>query len=166
MHSYLTQPLPLITGRIQFDLHPIGPLPIITYRTDFATQGLKTLDEDVSINGNDSNQENEDNSSDAEMDDLPLSASHSTHSASMNGDDDCSTTVSDEDDQGNTTQKIAKPIGQAGRPQSGGYTLEREIRSWGAETILKVTVCNLTSTLSDLSDPLVDICLNSSKPIA
>lgn len=141
MDSYLTQPLPLITGRIRFDLHPTGPLPVITYRTDFATLGLKTPDGDVpvvSINENDSDRENEDNSSDVEMDDLPLSAGPSTHS--MNGDDDCSTTVSDEDDQGNTTQKIAKPTGQAGRPQSGGYTLEKEIACWGAETILKITV--------------------------
>lgn len=128
---YLTQPLPLITLRIQFELQPVGPLPVITIRTDFAPFGLKTPGGDI----DDKESETEDDTSDAEMEDLATYTHHNTNNtnASIASSDD-------DDDEVVTTQRIRKPAGEPGRPKSGGYTLEKEIASWGPETIAKVNV--------------------------
>jgi hypothetical protein len=40
-------------------------------------------------------------------------------------------------------EKIAKPTGEPGRPNSGGYNIEHELRVWGADKISEVTVSRI-----------------------
>ena len=40
----------------------------------------------------------------------------------------------------NNNEKIPKPPGEPGRPNSGGYNIEKELSAWGADKISQVTV--------------------------
>ena len=40
----------------------------------------------------------------------------------------------------NNNRKISKPSGAPGRPNSGGYNVEHELRAWGTDKISQVTV--------------------------
>ena len=44
------------------------------------------------------------------------------------------------DEQSNLVQKIPKPSGEPGRPNSGGYSIEDALISWGKDEFHKVTV--------------------------
>ena len=138
MDSYLTQPLPLITPRIEFALQSPGNLPVITAHMDFTTLGLKMPSGNAHmtpVNDNESDIEVDNSTSDIKMDDLPLATSSLTYHQTN---DDFSSLS--ESENNNQRQKIHKPVGEPGRPKSGGYTLEKEIASWGSDTIAKVNV--------------------------
>jgi hypothetical protein len=124
MDLRLNQHLPIITPRIEFSsLTQLRPPAIITPRIDFA---------DAWTIGNNS-------------------ASHvvSDFAPFVDSDDDDSITVdlelleselSDDEVPLNNIGKIPKPPGEPGRPNSGGYNVENEVRAWGADKISQVTV--------------------------
>ena len=141
MDNYLTQPLPLITPRVEFALQPPGPLPVITARIDFTTLGLKMPSGNFHVTPvNDNESDIEVDASDIEMDNLPLVAGPSHNKTN---DDLLSLSESEDYDHSQETEKIRKPAGEPGRPKSGGYTLEKEIASWGSDTIAKVNVSHV-----------------------
>lgn len=163
MDSYLTQPLPLITPRVEFALQSAGNLPVITNRMDFTTLGLRMPNGNAHatpVNDNESDIE-VDNTSDIEMDDLPLAASSLTRNQTY--DDFSSLSESENDDQ---RQKICKPVGEPGRPKSGGYTLEKEIASWGSDTIAKVNVSLFVFKSLGMFNLLIGICPKSRRQVA
>jgi hypothetical protein len=93
------------------------------------------------VNDNESDIEVDANTaSDIEMENLPLVAGPSHNKAN---DDLSSLSESEDDDHSHDTEKIRKPAGEPGRPKSGGYTLEKEIASWGSDTIAKVNVSHV-----------------------
>src|SRR5271163_253732 len=167
MDSYLTQPLPLITPRVEFLLQSAGHLPVITTRMDFTTLGLRMpngITHATPVNDNESDIEVDDNTtSDIDMDDLPLAASSLTHN--QTNDDYSSLSESENHDQ---RQKIRKPVGEPGHPKSGGYTLEKEIASWGSDTIAKVNVSLFVFQIIGMFNHhlLIGICPKSRRQVA
>jgi hypothetical protein len=164
MDSYLTQPLPLITPRIEFAFQSVAHLPVITARMDFTTLGLKMPNGNAHatpVNDNESDIEVDNSTSDIEMDDLPLAASSLTHNQTN---DDFSSLS--ESENNNQRQKIRKPVGEPGRPKSGGYTLEKEIASWGSDTIAKVNVSLFVFKSLGMFNPLIGICPKSRRQVA
>ena len=164
MDSYLTQPLPPITPRIEFALQSAGQLPVITARMGFTTLGLKMPNGNAHatpVNDNKSDIEVDNSTSDIEMDDLPLAASSLTHNST---DDDFSSLS--ESENNNQRQKIRKPVGEPGRPKSGGYTLEKEIASWGSDTIAKVNVSLFVFKSLGMFNLLIGICPKSRRQVA
>lgn len=124
MDLRLNPHLPIITPRIEFSsLTRLRPPAIITPRIDFADEWTM---------GNNS-------------------ASHvvSDFAPFVDGDDEDSITVdlelleseaSDDETPLNNRGKIPKPPGEPGRPNSGGYNVENEVRAWGTDKISQVTV--------------------------
>lgn len=132
MDAYLSRQLPVITTCIEFSQKNLGPTPIITPQIDFAHNASKNLlveDEDVGMMEGDT--------VDALLEKTP-----------------------DHDDtldilahlMKNPT-KIPKPIGEPGRPRSGGYCLEAALGNWGDELFHAV---NVRLLLSDIYQILIN----------
>ena len=110
MDLRLNSHLPIITPHIKFStLSQSHPPTTITPRIDFAD--LWTIGNDSASHVAPSDDE------DSTSMDLDLPESESS------GDEMLS----------NNNRKIPKPPGAPGRPNSGGYNIENELRPWGAD---------------------------------
>ena len=124
----MSRHLPLITTRINFTANKVSPLPRITPRTFFATEENASRDLTPSV---DSLSENEQS--------LP----NNDHSLDDNRaiDDDGESELSDDLEEVIPVTRIPKPVGEPGRPNSGGYSLEDALASWSKQELGKVMVC-------------------------
>lgn len=127
MHRSLGQHSPLITPRIEFKLQAAGGLPVITPRINFSEEWPAFTDNtvresDKNLGDESGTMEDEDESSDSdddEHDEIPLARCNN--------------------------RKIPKPQGEPGRPNSGGYNIESELRGWSPDLLGNVTVSFLES---------------------
>lgn len=109
MDAYLSRQLPVITTCIEFSQKNLGPNPIITPQIDFANNTSKHLPvEDENM---------------MEVDIADVSAPEKTP--------DYDDTLDILADAMKNPTKIPKPIGEPGRPRSGGYCLEAALGNWG-----------------------------------
>jgi hypothetical protein len=121
MESRLNPHLPIITPRIEFSSSSQSHPPVtITPRIDFAQ--LWTGDNPGSHAVSDA--PSDDSDSDSNAMDFESEAS----------DDNMSLMPL------NNNEKIPKPPGEPGRPNSGGYNIKNELRVWGADKISQVMV--------------------------
>lgn len=129
----IRRPLPLITARIEFSVEPLPSTHIITQRIDFASapspfqkesspdslvEPIIELDSDSTLSWIDFDDE------DAEMED---------------GEEKDDEDESELDIRKPIVKKIAKPVGEAGRPNCGGYNLEKKLK-WEKETFDEIRV--------------------------
>jgi len=120
MDLRLNSHLPLITPRIEFStLFQPRPPTTITPRIDFA---------DLWIGG--------DNSASHAIEDVDPSDDEDSASMDLNSPE----SESDNEMPSNNNRKILKPPGAPGCPNSGGYNVENELRSWGPDKIAQVMV--------------------------
>lgn len=116
MDLRLNSHLPLITPRIEFStLFQPRPPTTITPRIDFTDLwiGDNSAVEDIDPSDDENSVSMDLNSLESESDNEMLS---------------------------NNNRKIPKPLGAPGRPNSGGYNIENELRSWGPDKISQVMV--------------------------
>jgi hypothetical protein len=115
--------LPLITARIIFIPQLLPDVPIITPRIDFQMEDLNP--------SRDSQGPEETLGSDDELNES-LSALSSMES---------------DEDEGEVDQRIPKPLGEAGRPGSGGYNL-KDVLGWANADFDKIQVSRPRTTHS------------------
>ncbi|KAF9042032.1 hypothetical protein BJ165DRAFT_1405761 [Panaeolus papilionaceus] len=94
--------LPLLTSCIEFGDKPITPLPVVTAEVDFGSPD-PLLQEDIQ--------------------NVPDRERSPTLSVAAHESDKIASPL--------TYNKVPKPPGQPGRPQSGGYSLDIELKRWG-----------------------------------
>jgi hypothetical protein len=112
--------LPLITGRLVFTSQVLPSVPTITPRIDF--------DMELPSEGSQVSEERGDDERDDERD-----GSLSELSAIDSDDDD------NVENHWHENSKIPKPVGEAGRPHSGGYNL-KEVLGWPKTDFDKIQV--------------------------
>lgn len=135
----ITRHLPLITNRIRFSSSGMAPLPTITPRVDLPLLGVNILPANgnptereltPSEDGEEGSPENQSNVDDGESELSELSELESDI---------------DSDKLIWPVLKIPKPSGEPGRPNSGGYSIEDALISWGKDEFGKVMVGNNTN---------------------
>jgi hypothetical protein len=129
MDAYLSRQLPVITMCIEFSQKNLGPTPIITPQIDFANNSSKILLVE------------EENAMEVDIVDVLVPEKAPDY------DDDTLDILADA--MKNPT-KIPKPIGEPGRPRSGGYCLEAALGNWGDELFHAINVRSFL--LSDISN--------------
>ena len=118
MPAKLHPHLPTITPRVEFSSFSRLSPPVITPRVDFAELWTTVAHNDI--------------------DSHAVTRDPSPFSDSDDGTMDLDLNVDDEPLFNN--KKIPKPSGEPGRPNSGGYSIENELRVWGADKIAEVMV--------------------------
>lgn len=140
--TMLSRHLPLITNRIHFASSAMAPLPTITPRADLPFLGVNIppgsgnpaeRELTPSEDSRESSPENKPNVNDGESELSELSELESDIGS---------------DEALRPAQKIPKPSGEPGRPNSGGYSIEDALVSWGKDEFGKVTVSNDTRACS------------------
>lgn len=134
MHTIILQHLPLITSRIEFSLSPQPELPVITLRKCFLEYDMQR------DNGNDMGSHVGDNANNV-GNDVDNGADHAEVNGQASG-SDISSEAGGDDGFGPGRILIPKPSGEPGRPQSGGFNLERAL-NWPKATFEKIQVGRL-----------------------
>jgi hypothetical protein len=122
----MSRHLPLITTRINFTANKVSALPVITARTFFAKGESESRALTPSVHSISRNEE----SNDYILDDV--------HIVDNDGESELSDDPGEQDNFPAT--RIPKPAGEPGRPNSGGYSLEDALATWGREELGKVMV--------------------------
>ena len=123
MSELLAIHLPVITSRIEFQPIKTSRPPIITPRIDFNQEWGSDLNHDAD-------------------EDTDMVSEHNYDS------DPADSLIDDEDaadnNESTNNKKIPKPPGEPGRPNSGGYNIEHELRGWSPDMVTAVNVsCEL-----------------------
>jgi len=130
MSDHLAVHLPVITNRVEFQPTKASQPPIITPWIDFNQEWGSDLNHD------------------ADEDDMV-----SEHNYDSEPTDSL---IDDEDAVDNNefpnNKKIPKPAGKPGRPNSGGYNIEHELRGWSPDM---VTAVNVSCDIIQLNLPLM-----------
>ena len=122
----MSRHLPLITTRINFTMNKISALPAITPRTFFAKGESQSRALTPSVRSISGNEDSNDHISDDD------------HIIDNDGESELSDDPEGEDDYPAT--RIPKPVGEPGRPNSGGYSLEDALATWSREELGKIMV--------------------------
>lgn len=137
-NSTINRHLPLITHRIEFfSSNSHSAPPLITPRIDFGARWAPERNRPDSSLSSDI---------DVEMDDA---ASDAASDISVASTDNKSSSDSEQDEaKDKKGKKIPKPSGQPGRPHSGGYSMETELRGWSPKMFADVNVRASSTSMS------------------
>lgn len=119
MSELLAVHLPVITSRVEFQPTKASRPPIITPRIDFNQEWGSDLTHDAD-------------------EDIDMVSEHNYDL------EPADSLIDDEDAVDNNefpnNKKIPKPAGEPGRPNSGGYNIEHELRGWSPDMVTAVNV--------------------------
>lgn len=128
--TMISRHLPLITHRIRFSTSAMDPLPAITPRVNLSLLGNSILPGNAERELTPS----EDGEGGPQVDD---GESEMSELSELGSDIDSGEAL-------HPAQKIPKPPGEPGRPNSGGYSIEDALVSWGKDEFGGVMVSNNT----------------------
>jgi hypothetical protein len=131
--TMISRHLPLITNRIRFSTSAMAPLPAITPRVNLSLLGNSIPPRNANLAERELTP-SEDGEGGSQVDD---GESEMSELSELGSDIDNGEAL-------RPAQKIPKPPGEPGRPNSGGYSIEDALVSWGKDEFGKVTVSNNT----------------------
>jgi len=140
----ISRHLPLITNRIRFSSVAMAPLPIITSRVNLPLRRVDVPSanrspEERELTPSEDGKEHYPENKSTRLDD---GESELSELSELESEIDC-------DEPLRPAQKIPKPSGEPGRPNSGGYSIEDALISWGKDEFGKVMVSTPHSVSSN-----------------
>src|SRR6266702_3564631 len=131
----ISRHLPLITNHIRFSSVAMAPLPIITSRVNLPLRRVDVPSanrspEERELTPSEDGEEHYPENKSTKQDD---GESELSELSELESEIDC-------DEPLRPAQKIPKPSGEPGRPNSGGYSIEDALISWGKDEFGKVMV--------------------------